>query len=162
MEEAVQSVDFLVEALRGYGLELNMRKTKLMPTTVTDNDATLIETDNGFIELVPAECVHKYLGRGWSGNLRHRGQAAIGHRTSCAWAKFRALQGSLLNRHVGIKLRLALFDAAISASMTYGMETCPLTGQQLEQTDITQRKCTGQLLDGTTLRTIPLQKVADV
>ena len=117
-----------------------MRKTKLMSTTVTDNDATLIETDNGFIELVPAECVHKYLGRGWSGNLRHRGQAAIGHRTSCAWSKFRALQDSLLNRHVDIKLRLALFDATVSASMTYGMETCPLTGRQLEQIDITQRK----------------------
>ena len=136
----MQMVDFLVEALRLYGLELNMRKTKLMSTTVTDNDATLIETDNGLIELVPAECVHKYLGRGWSGNLRHRGQAAIGHRTSCAWAKFRSLQGSLLNRHVGIKLRLALFDAAISACMTYGMETCPLTGQQLEPIDVTQRK----------------------
>ena len=56
--------------LRGYGLDLNMRKTKLMSTTVTDNDTTLIETDNGFIELVPAECMHKYLGRGWSGSHR--------------------------------------------------------------------------------------------
>ena len=39
-----------------------------------------------------------------------------------------------------IKLRLALFDATVSASMTYGMETCPLTGRQLEQIDVTQRK----------------------
>jgi hypothetical protein len=140
MEEAVQMVDFLVKSLRVYGLELNMRKTKLMSTSVTDTDTTMIETDDGFMELVPAGCMHKYLGRGWSGNLRLRGQAAVGHRTSCAWAKFHALQGSLLNRHVSIKLRLALFDATVSASMTYGLETCPLTTQQLEQVDVTQRK----------------------
>ena len=46
MQEAVQMVDLLVEALREYGLELNMQKTKLMSTTVTDNDTTLIETDH--------------------------------------------------------------------------------------------------------------------
>ena len=79
MEEAVQMADFLVAALGAYGLKLNMRKTKYISTTPSDNDTTLIETDHGFVELVPAECVHKYLGRGWSGNLRHRGQAAIGH-----------------------------------------------------------------------------------
>ena len=39
-----------------------------------------------------------------------------------------------------MRLRLKLFDATVSASMTYGLETCPLTTKQLEQIDVTQRK----------------------
>ena len=106
----------------------------------------MIETEHGFVELVAAGCVHKYLGRGWSGNLRARGQAAVGHRTSCAWAKFRSLENSLLDRKVSVRLRLKLFDATVSASMTYGLETCPLTTKQLEQIDVTQRKMLRKLV----------------
>ena len=140
MGEATYMLDGLVTTLREFGLELNVKKTKLMSTVVSGSETTLVETNEGFIELVPAGHVHKYLGRGWSGKLTDRGQAAVGHRISCAWAKFRSLQPSLLNKNVNIKLRLSLFDATVSASLMYGLETCPLTWKQLDRLDVIQRE----------------------
>ena len=105
-----------------------------------NDDTTLIETGGFFVELLSATCVHKYLGRAWSGDLRKRGQAAVDHRIACAWAKFRSLETSLVNRHVSIKLRLAMFDATVNATAAYGLETCPVTSKQLAKIDITQTK----------------------
>ena len=100
----------------------------------------LIEAADGFVELVAGSRTHKYLGRAWSGNLRARGAAALGHRISCAWMKFRSVQSTLLNRHVSVKLRLKLFNTAVTPAALYSLETCPLTQHQLEQLDVTQRK----------------------
>ena len=112
----------------------------MLSTTVTENDTVLIETADGFVELVAANRTHKYLGRAWPGNLRQRGQAAIDHRACCAWLKFRSLQTSLTNRHVNIKLRLKLFNATVTPTLIYGLETCALDQKQLDHLDITQRK----------------------
>lgn len=117
-----------------------MKKTKILSTTVTTEDTVLIETADGFVELVAGSRTHRYLGRAWSGNLRTRGMSALGHRISCAWMKFRSVQPTLLNRHVSVKLRLKLFNAAVTPAALYSLETCPLSHNQLEQLDITQRK----------------------
>ena len=45
-----------------------------------------------------------------------------------------------------MRLRLKMSDATVSASMTYGLETCPLTTKQLEQIDVTQRKMLRKLV----------------
>ena len=51
-----------------------------------------------------------------------------------------SLQSNLVNKNVNIKLRLSLFDATVSASLMYGLETCPLTWKQLSKLDVVQRK----------------------
>ena len=43
-------------------------------------------------------------------------------------------------QRVNIKLRLKLFNATVSPTLTYSLETCPLTQHQLDQLDVLQRK----------------------
>ena len=112
----------------------------MLSTTVTDSDTVLIEAADGFVELVAVNRSHKYLGRAWSGDLRRRGQAALDHRVSCAWLKFRLLQDSLQNRHVNIQMHLELFSATITPTLLYGLETCALARKQLEHVDMVQRR----------------------
>lgn len=91
-------------------------------------DTVLIETTDGFVELATANRFHKRLGKAWSGNLRQRGQAALDHRVSCAWMKFRSLQNSLLDKHMNIQQHLMLSNASVKPTLVYGLETCALTG----------------------------------
>ena len=133
----------LSRILASYGLELNATKTKLLSTTQVPTSTAFIDTGIGFLEHVHATGKHKYLGRCFSGELRDRGQAALDHRASCAWMKFRALQSTLTNKHVNLKLRLRLFDAVIMPSICYAMETIPLTKVQAERLNIGQEKCFG-------------------
>ena len=140
LEEAISMLDMLTETLKAYGLELNVKKTKILSTTVTQQDTVLVDSAEGFVEVVAASRSHKYLGRAWPGNLRIRGQVALDHRMACAWAKFRSLSHSLTNKHVNIKLRLKLFNATVTPAATYCLETCPLTRSQLNQLDIVQRR----------------------
>ena len=81
----------------------------------------------GFVEVVSKGAVHKYLGRAFDGDLRKRGATAIDHQVRIAWMKFRELSGSLTDKKVSITLCLRLFDAAVSASDIYSLDTCPLT-----------------------------------
>ena len=54
--------------------------------------------------------------------------------------KFRSLQHAFLNKNVNIKLILKLFNAAVTPSLVYSLETCPLTQSQMQKLDIVQRK----------------------
>ena len=139
-DEAVDMLEILTRILRRYGLELNVKKTKMLSTVVTDNETVLVDTDGGFVELVAAGRTHKYLGRSWPGNLRFRGQAAVDHRVTCAWAKFRSLQGTLLDRNISVKLRLKLFNTTVTPAAAYSLETCPLSQHQLDRLDIVQKR----------------------
>jgi len=58
---------------------------------------------------------------------------ALDHRCCCAWVKVCSLQRSLLSKHMGIKLRLELFNASITPIFVYGLDTCALNQQQLNQ-----------------------------
>ncbi|CAK0857937.1 unnamed protein product [Prorocentrum cordatum] len=55
-------------------------------------------------------------------------------------ARFRSLLTSLTNRHVNVKLRLKLFNATVTPTLVYGLETCALDQKELDHLDITQRK----------------------
>ena len=140
MNEAIHMAETLVEKLAGYGLELNIKKTKIMSTTVTTNEPTLIDTQVGFMELVPAGCTHKYLGRSWPGDFRKRGEVAVNHRISCAWMKFKEFESTLVNKSVSLRLRLKLFAAIVSPTVLYSLGTCPLTEKLLQKLDVTQRR----------------------
>ena len=140
MPEAIEMLDLLVQVLRESGLELNVEKTKLLSTIEVPDFEAYIETANGFIEHVHANGAHKYLGRKFPGCLCNRGAVALQHRVSCAWAKFLELQNSLVNKHVDTKLRLKLFDATVSPTALYSLDTCPLTGAQLKKLDAVQNR----------------------
>ena len=64
MGEFISMLDSLAKALRDYGLELNVKKIKLVSSTVHGGEVTLVETNEGFVKRVPAGHMHKCLGRG--------------------------------------------------------------------------------------------------
>ena len=72
--------------------------------------------------------------------MRSRGKIAIEHRIQCGWMKYHPLQSTFEDHHIPIKLRLKLFDAAITATVLYSLETCPLTEGLLQRLDVVQRK----------------------
>ena len=75
----------------------------------------------------------------FSGEVRNRGRIAVEHRISCGWMKYHALQQVFEDKHIPIKLRLKLFDAAISSTVLYSLESCPLTEKLLYRLDVVQR-----------------------
>ena len=133
-------LDLLAQVLGESGLELNTDKTKLLSTMHTPTSETFIETSHGLIEHVSTKGSHKYLGRKFPGKMTDRGAVALQHRISCAWAAFQKLQDSLVNKHVNVKLRLKLFDATVSPTALYSLNTCPLTVVQLKKREAVQNR----------------------
>jgi len=140
LEEAIDMIERLVRKLREYGLELNIKKTKMMATTTYLEDTTLIDTQVGFIELLGGNVRHKYLGREWPGNLIFRSETALSHRISCAWAAFKRNEATMKNRCISLRGRLRLFAATVSPSALYGLNTVPMTAAMQSRLDILQRK----------------------
>ena len=68
-----------------------MQKTKILSTHSAPLDQTFLITNQGSVEIVAARSKHKYIGRGFIGDLRQRGVAAVEHRLSCGWMKFSGL-----------------------------------------------------------------------
>jgi len=140
LEEAVYMLECLVASFSNFGLELNVKKTKMFSTSVVTNDTVLVDTAAGPIELLSADSTHKYLGRAWSGDLRNRGLIATRHRLACAWGKFASLKKTLLNKHINLGLRLKLFSSCVTPALLYSLETCPLTHVSLNKLDCAQRR----------------------
>ena len=66
-------------------------------------------TEYGAVDIVPKSCMHKYLGRAFSGDLRDRGSVALSNRIGCAWMQYNNLKHVLEDKHVTLQLRFKLF-----------------------------------------------------
>ena len=75
-----------------------------------------------------------------SGDLKTRAAIDVAHRIQVAWMKFHEHKGTLLNRHVSLKMPLKFFDAVITPTVLYGLTTCPLTTAQLSHLDVVWRR----------------------
>ena len=137
--EAEDMLVSLSSVFASYGLELNAKKTKVFSTQAPPEVPTLIETPVGFVEHVHTGTSHKYLGRAFSGDLWQRAKTAAEHRIGCAWLKCRALQSTLTNKHINVMLRLRLFDAVVTPTLLYSLETVSMTQGQLDRLDCVQR-----------------------
>jgi len=139
LEEVVEMLELLAVVLQEYGLELNVGKTMIFTNDEPPDTTTLAEVGESFVAILRRQGVHKYLGRAFSGDLRNRGQCALDHRLACGWGKFKALQGTLTDKNVSVKLRLKLFDAVVTPTVLYALQTAPLAGAQLRKLDVSQR-----------------------
>ena len=139
LDEAISMLDSLTEILRVYGLELNLTKTKVLTTECTTENTQICITKYGSVEIVGSNSKHKYLGRGFVGELRHRGKAAVDHRLSCAWMEYKMYQHVFENKDVSLALRLKLFQSIITPTLCYSLDTCPLTEVLKNRLDVTQR-----------------------
>ena len=132
-------LELLSDVLLEYGLELNSKKTKILCNEHVNEETVHCITKCGSIEILAAAEKHKYLGRMFSGEIRNRGKVAVAHRISCGWMKYHALQHIFEDKHIPICLRLKLFDVAITPTILYSLETCPLTDHLQERLNIVQR-----------------------
>ena len=132
-------LELLSDVLLEYGLDLNSKKTKILCNEQVNEETIHCITKCGSIEILAANQKHKYLGRMFCGEVRNRGKIAVNHRISCAWMKYHALQHVFEDKHVPIHLRLKLFESAITPTVVYSLETCPLTENLQEKLNVVQR-----------------------
>ena len=132
-------LESLADVLKPYGLDLNMKKTKIMSTVEASEENIVCITKYGPMDILGTKSRHKYLGRAFSGDLKTRGENEIDHRLACAWMKYRSLQHVFEDKYVSIKLRLKLFESVVSSTLLYGLETAPLTESLLHRIDVVQR-----------------------
>ena len=78
--------------------------------------------------------------------MRKRGKVAVGHRICCGWMKYKALQRIYEDKHIPVKFRLKLFDATISSTMLYSLQTCPFTQELENRLDVVQTKMLRRLV----------------
>ena len=72
--------------------------------------------------------------------LTQRGRTEIAHRIQSAWFKFGKHARVLTNNNISIKLRLKLFDIAISPALLFGLSALPVHEDSYNKIDIVQRK----------------------
>jgi len=141
--EATEMLELLDEELKAAGLAINQGKTKILTTTLNATSGAcpmLADIGDMFVEIVQRDSVHKYLGKVLPGDLRARGQFNLEHRLSLAWFKFHNLHQVLTNQRIPCALRLRLFDAVVSPTAVYSLNTTPLTASQMAKLDATQRR----------------------
>lgn len=139
LQEVTDMLELLVETLKDYGLDLHPDKTVILSTAPPPEAPTFHETNVGLLKVLHRSGSHKYLGRRFGGDLRRRATDALEHRIGLAWAKFQNLAHTLTNKHVSIKLRMRLFQAVVTPTALYALDSAPLTKALLDKLDATQR-----------------------
>ena len=121
--ELMHMLVILAEELARIGLNMNIDKTKILSTATNrqgENSADYIDIGSDLVEVLAVDECHKYLGRKLCLSQTLRAHADVGNRLGLAWAKFRANQHILCNKHVPVKLRLKFFNSTISPTALFG------------------------------------------
>ena len=137
-EELAQMAEWLVEALAFIGLQLNTSKTKVLCTL--NNVEDFLDIGGNFVEVSSGNKCQKYLGRHLSGDLKNRGATECQHRIQAAWYNFHKYQKVSTNGNISMKLRLKLFEAAITPCFLFGMSVLPIYQSMMDNIDVTKQK----------------------
>ena len=146
LEEVVHMLEGLSKVLLEYGLELNQLKTKILCNETVGGESTYCITNCGAIEFLGSSQKLKYFGRMFCGDVNARGVVAVNHRISCAWMKYRNFQHIFEDKHIPFGLRLRLFEAVVTPTVLYSLETCPMTQKLQNQLDVVQRTMVRKLI----------------
>ena len=92
IDEAQHMIELLVEVFAECGLELNAKKTNILNTTTTKTQQVALVIEYGAVYINSKSSTHKYLGRGFSGDLRERGSVALNNRSDGAWMQYTNLK----------------------------------------------------------------------
>ena len=117
-QELVSMMEMLVEELGAVGLQLNAGKTKILTTICDQKVPAYIDVCGELVETLLGESCHKYLGRKLCGNLASSVSVEVAHRVQVAWRKFSQHRSTLVNKNVSLALRMKLFDALVSLTIT--------------------------------------------
>ena len=69
LDEVVSMLDSLTDIFAVYGLELNLKKTKILSTVPAPDNNQVCITKHGPVDILSAASKHKYLGRRFLENL---------------------------------------------------------------------------------------------
>lgn len=134
-------VESLLIELKAIGLDPNSAKTKILTTNeFYMSNASFIDIDGEFIDVVQSDAAHKYLGRMLSLNANNRVQLEVAFRKRCAWSAFHKHRQTLLNHDISLALRLKLFDAVVTPSALFCLHVLPLTKCQRSSIGACQRR----------------------
>ena len=121
-------VESLLSELKAIGLDPNATKTKILTTNEHYSlNASFIDIDGEFIDVVPSNAAHKYLGRMLSLDASKRVGLEVSFRKRCAWSAFHKHRKTLLNHDISLALRLKLFDAVVTPSALFCIHVLPFT-----------------------------------
>ena len=140
LQELERMTEILIEELAAVGLILNAGKTNILQTAYEDDrhDIDYVEVGKGFIRILHAGQVHRYLGRHLSLDPRTHIDQELAHRRQQAWYAFNKHKRVLLNNHVSLKKRLYYFDACITPAILFGLSGMPMRSSDLESLHILQ------------------------
>ena len=100
----------------------------------------MVDVGGMFIQVLPAEKSHKYLGRMINLHATNRTKVELNHRLQVAWGKFHQHRKWILDSNIPVGLRLRFFDAVVSPGALYSCAVLALNTDELERFDIVQRK----------------------
>ena len=141
LAELQSMVESLLSELKAIGLDPNATKTKILTTNEHYSlNASFIDIDGEFIDVVPSNAAHKYLGRMLSLDASKRVGLEVSFRKRCAWSAFHKHRKTLLNHDISLALRLKLFDAVVTPSALFCIHVLPLTKSQRSSIGACQRR----------------------
>ena len=104
------------------GLDMNVKKTKVMRVSRNNNQTMAIKVDNTNLEQVQQ---FKYLGTQITEDVRT--ETELKCRTSIAKAKFSSMNSILTSKQLKMPLKLRVLNCYIMSIFTYGCEAWTLT-----------------------------------
>ena len=131
----------LIDELRKVGLTLNFKKTKILYSHLSDDDAhySFAEISGDFVKILKLEEYHRYLGR-YISFSDTRCKIELDHRIQQAWAMFHKHKKCILNKHVSLRNRLKYFDACVTPVLLFALVVLPMSQSKLDLIDRLQRK----------------------
>ena len=140
--EAEEMLSLFAIELTSMGLQLNMKKTKILTNDISRDDHDCISYANicdDFVEVLRSSDCHRILGK--DTNLtQNRAQIEVAHRLRLGWASFHKHRKALTNRDVSLRLRLRLFHSVVFPVVLFGLSCISLIDGLLSKIDVVQRR----------------------
>eukprot|EP00973_Karenia_brevis_P003799 524533-Karenia_brevis.AAC.1 len=133
----------LVEITQDYGLEVHAGKTKVLTSNVR-NTGGYVETSGGRVHILTAAEGTDYLGRRLCLTDFHDTELAA--RLDKAWRKFHSLKSELCSKHITMRDRVRLFEAAVTSTLLYGSGSWTMTADREKRLKTTQRRMLRRML----------------
>ena len=131
-----RAVDILDSTFAQWGLEMSLKKTKIMPLLAAASTQQHLSTGRGSIEYVDQ---FKYLGSISAAGLAM--QPEISHRLSQAGHAFQKLIKLWSDKHLARHVKCSIYKTIVQATLLYGCETWAVPAALLSHLDTFQMRC---------------------
>ena len=134
--EMQQAIEYMDQTFAQWGLELSLKKTKVMPLLSEVSHGQQLVLSRGAIDYVEH---FRYLGSTCSAGLSM--QPEISARIAKAGAAFHRLNKLWSDKHVSRRVRCSIYKTIVQATLVYGCETWAVPQGLLDSLDTFQMRC---------------------